>query len=341
MVRIPGGRRRFGFTLIELLVVIAIIAILIALLVPAVQKVREAAARTTCINNLKQLGLALHSFHDTNNQLPPAGKNTAWGSPSASGYVMPLQNLSGLVLLLPYIEQSALFAKWDQTTPSSYAYMTNGTANNGVSANWLGSTQTPSAANIAMAQTVVPIFRCPAENAPASAAIAAAGAHYGITASAGGQKTNYEFIAQNGCGTISNYWKASTTKTTTYMFGENSNLRFSDITDGTSNCFAMSETTFQVYNGNGSPWAYRNWVSGGVDPAAGINDWTYSTAVTYALGNVVKGRLGSWMRVGSLHYGGVNFLKGDGSVIWVDQSTSTTLLVQLSRTGDSNNPDLP
>jgi len=92
-------KRRLGFTLIELLVVIAIIAILIALLVPAVQKVREAAARTQIINNLKQCALALHSCNDVNRKLPPA--TGTFGSATA------LRALS--IHLLPYVEQAPLY----------------------------------------------------------------------------------------------------------------------------------------------------------------------------------------------------------------------------------------
>lgn len=113
-------RLRRGFTLIELLVVIAIIAILIALLLPAVQQAREAARRSTCKNNLKQIGLALHNYHDTFGSFPP---EAIWGFGAQNSQLQP-RNYTWITLILPWLEHRNLHEAidftqpiWAQTTP--------------------------------------------------------------------------------------------------------------------------------------------------------------------------------------------------------------------------------
>jgi len=108
--------RRQGFTLVELLVVIAIIGILIALLLPAVQAAREAARRTQCSSHLKQIGLALHNYHDTHRCFPPFLIHRT-GTPSRIADVD--KGANWLVFLLPYVEQNALYDKWDPHIPAN------------------------------------------------------------------------------------------------------------------------------------------------------------------------------------------------------------------------------
>lgn len=160
-------RKTRGFTLIELLVVIAIIAILVAILLPAVQKAREAANKSRCLNNIKQMALGMHNYHDTHNVFPPGQIVTQWintnGGPTLPQYVNPIeaysniqtfgyQGTSWMFHLLPYIEQNNVYQMFvpgfNVFGNSEYSF------NNGVNSPWFFSGTAP-------AQVNIPMFYCP------------------------------------------------------------------------------------------------------------------------------------------------------------------------------------
>src|SRR5262245_27512473 len=195
---------RWAFTLIELLVVIAIIAVLIGLLLPAVQKVREAAARMACQNNLKQLGLACHNYHDSNGRLPP-GRKSLGNTQGAFIATFPsdpiILNHHGLLYLLPYIEQSALYSKFNlKAATGNFLAPTIGAANVLSPGSALSNPDAIVSGNAALAANEIKTLLCPSDGGPNTIVPGTVSAlHYAPDTSAGkvtAFKTSYDFIAQ-------------------------------------------------------------------------------------------------------------------------------------------------
>ena len=255
--RSPRGR---GFTLVELLVVIAIIGVLVALLLPAVQAAREAARRMQCSNNLKQLGLALHNYADSNKKFPPGGISYghAWGAGPNDPLVL---NRSGLVSLLPFAEQQNLYDRFDMR----YAfcdYLRNCSAPVADGGNPAVNVYN----NALLCTTPLPMFTCPSDSGDPLL-----GDWDGYRPYAGlrGYKTNYDFSFSASFNGVFNSWRDYGNGWGPYawkrLFGENSNSKFKDMSDGTSQTVAMVERLHNVVDGQCSAWGYRGWATSGVD----------------------------------------------------------------------------
>jgi prepilin-type N-terminal cleavage/methylation domain-containing protein/prepilin-type processing-associated H-X9-DG protein len=320
-----------GFTLVELLVVIAIIGVLVALLLPAVQAAREAARRSQCSNNLKQLAIALHNYHDTMLRLPPAGLGLA--SCRGAGAERIGLNASGWTMTLPFFEQGPLHSKYNFGQAAAHFKQSDAGDNGSV---LMG--DAVSSGNAAVVSTRLPIFNCPSDNGnPFLREGPDGSSHYIIKAGSGfsGAKTSYDF-STNGPTACSQRWDAYSLQTRR-MFGNLSYSRIDDAKDGTSNTIMLCETTFEVWDGRAPAWGYRGWVQVGIDPVGknvpqGINIWPCCSwngwATSPAPGR--RGTLGEWGSSGSLHPGGAQFAMTDGSVRFISQTIPVATLTALA-----------
>ncbi|MBR9800667.1 DUF1559 domain-containing protein [bacterium] len=301
---------RRGFTLIELLVVIAIIAILVALLLPAVQQAREAARRSSCKNNLKQMGLALHNYHDVYGVFPPG-----YVLQDRDGSGNPVYNGNGSswgwgAYILPFMEQPALFDALNigDVTLSDAIIAGSGFTDE--------------------LETPISSYRCPSDTAPETndrlPLRRADGTNFATSTSSyvanntshkwhsGGRLQGYS-TRQGGT-----WGGPGANHDPTGLFWRDSNVRMRDITDGTSNTIALGERAWELNNPTGTTY---NCKSGNVFGAAHNNEQLSirsnlaagSAPINYASGDCQNG-------FSSLHKGGAQFVLADGSVRFISEN---------------------
>jgi prepilin-type N-terminal cleavage/methylation domain-containing protein/prepilin-type processing-associated H-X9-DG protein len=325
--------KQSAFTLIELLVVIAIIAVLIGLLLPAVQKVRDASARTQCQNNLKQLALATHNYAEIYSYIEP-GINTQIDPYYGQYYVnffgpplTPNQSYSWKEAVLPFIEQDNLFQQLIFNQTNFYGIYTDSQYSNCLGPN------TPGA-------QVIKTFLCPVDllpNPPVTTYNDGYGNIYTLGLSS--------YIGN--AGSVSMYWTNATLDGVFYI---NSHLHLLDISDGTSNTLMIGERfhydpifdflagiSIQTYGG----WAWANIYA--MEDQCG----SAQAPINYMIPNGVTSdptyyyqntRLGAF---GSGHTGGANFALCDGSVRFISTTTTQQVLLYLATRAGGEYVEVP
>lgn len=317
-----------GFTLVELLVVIAIIGVLVALLLPAVQAAREAARRTQCVNQIRQLGLACHNYHDSHGRFPSAGDEVIAGSEQDS------IGLSWLAQILPYIENANLQDIVD------------------TSVNW----NHPN--NDAAEQTPVPLFQCPTTGPELPVYVEGPGGDTNIEAPSE-LRAHYVGImgAKSRCPLNSRipYPESGYTMMTcgesggladngTIIFdGE---IRFKDITDGTTHTMMVGEQSWES-------GPTRSWIVGTLDQNSGPDGhgWLYNsknvmhplnTAFREKPDESLSGYANNDTSLGSMHPSGFHVAMADGSSKFINEDTGLNVLrAMATRANDDNdNPEL-
>jgi prepilin-type N-terminal cleavage/methylation domain-containing protein len=303
---------RPAFTLIELLVVIAIIAVLIALLLPAVQAAREAARRAQCTNNLKQIGIGMHNYHDVTSSFP------------ASFYGMGAQSNhhSWMTMLLPYVELNTLY----NATNFSYTLQDgNGLGNQSI-------VNTTSCGNL------VKVYTCPSDT---SMDFWPTGVNEGVNTGTGAKNPKLSYLANMGdnypdsqvwpftslpAQRNNSFGSGATWTGILDRFGDTTNIR--DITDGTSNTLMVGETIGKSCN-----WFTWSNPNGSTGTSAILLNWQITLTYSSSGNNTNPVDAQDWYTCfgfRSQHSGIVQFLMGDGSVRGLKQTTNRDVFRWLS-----------
>ena len=309
-------RRRHGFTLIELLVVIAIIAILVALLLPAVQQVREAARKSQCQDHLHNMGIAVHSYESSHMILPPATINPGAANCDTivSGGAVAgnnIRNHTGYMLLLPYIEQKSIYDQIDFSKPTGIAAHTTAcTAPSNTT--W----QQPSATDYEIA-----VFRCPSDPPYDTPRTSTAAGTYSYNRA---HRVSYGFVTadiEQATGWNLTYRQVNSASKSAWW--HNGAATMADFTDGTSNTMLFIETPLKKTSASYGPFWSQYAHTMYIVPARGINkpDPAANNGLVYAWG------------AGSAHPGGAQIVLADDTIRFLSENIDLSIIRALVSTG--------